>query len=239
MSAAGGSAGRTRHCSGVLINQKEDPFYFMRTLYLFVTDTLSDWEPGNVLAELRSGRYLKDPALKYQVILCGRTLEPVTTMGGIRLVPEVLISDIRPVPDDVLILPGADTWLDPLQEPVMGTVSRLLDHGTVVGAICGATLGLANAGLLDNRPHTSNDPAVLKMFCPHYRGEDYYKNEPAVTGDNLITASGLAPVEFAYHVFRKLDVMTPAALEAWHGLFTTRKPEYFYALMESISAGRH
>ena len=37
----------------------------MRTLYLFITDTLSDWEPGNVIAELRSGRYLKDPSLKY------------------------------------------------------------------------------------------------------------------------------------------------------------------------------
>ena len=96
----------------------------MRTLYLFVTDTLSDWEPGNVLAELRSGRYLKDPALKYHVVLCGRTMEPITTMGGIRMVPEVLISDIRPVPDDVLILPGADTWLDPFQKPVIGKVKR-------------------------------------------------------------------------------------------------------------------
>ena len=181
----------------------------MRTLYLFVTDTLSDWEPGYILAELRSGRYLKDPAQKYNVVLCGRTMEPVTTMGGIRMVPEVLIGDILPVPDDVLVLPGADTWLDPSQEPVIAKVRELLTKGTVIAAICGATLGLANAGLLDNRPHTSNDPAALKMFCPDYRGEHYYVNEPAVTDDNLITASGLAPVEFAYHVFRKLDVMTP------------------------------
>jgi putative intracellular protease/amidase len=210
----------------------------MRTLYLFVTDTLSDWEPGNVLAELQSGRYLKDPALRYPVVLCGRTMEPVTTMGGIHMVPEVLIGDIRPAPDDVLILPGADTWLDPSQEPVIAKVRELLDHGTVIAAICGATLGLANAGLLDQRPHTSNDPAVLKMFCPNYRGEHYYVNEPAVTDDNLITASGLAPVEFAYHVFRKLDVMNPAALEAWHGLFTTRRPEFFYTLMESLRTDR-
>jgi putative intracellular protease/amidase len=210
----------------------------MRTLYLFVTDTHSDWEPGNVLAELRSGRFLKDPALRYNVVLCGRTMEPVTTMGGIHMVPEVLISSIRPVPDDVLILPGADTWLNPEQEPVIGTIRELLDHGTIIAAICGATLGLANAGLLDNRPHTSNDPAALNMFCPNYRGGRYYMNEPAVTDGNLITASGLAPVEFAYHVFKKLDVMSPATLEAWYRLFTTRKPEYFYALMESLSTAR-
>jgi len=210
----------------------------MRTLYLYTPDTMADWEPGHVLAELRSGRYLRDPSLKYNIVLCGRTLEPITTMGGIRMAPEVLVGVIRPVPGDVLILPGADTWLEPSQAPVIARIRELLDHGIVVAAICGATLGLANAGLLDKHPHTSNDPAALKMFCPHYRGERYYVNELAVTDGNLITASGLAPVEFAFHVFRKLDVMKPATLSAWHGLFTTRKAEFFYALMESLSTGR-
>lgn len=207
----------------------------MRKLYLFVTDTLSDWEPANVLAELHSGRYLKDPALKYNIVLCGRTMDAITTMGGIRMVPDVLIRDIRPDKDDVLILPGSDTWLDPVQEPAIAKVRELLDQNRTVAAICGATMALANAGLLDNRPHTSNDVAVLKMFCPHYHGERYYFNEPAVTDRNLITASGLAPVEFAYQIFKRLDVMSPATVEAWHGLYTSRRPEFFYALMESIS----
>jgi putative intracellular protease/amidase len=206
----------------------------MRTLYLYTPDTLADWEPGHVLAELRSGRYFRDPALKYAVVLCGRTDDTISTMGGIQLQPALLMNDIRPVPGDVLILPGADTWLNPEQEQVIAKVSELLHHGTVVAAICGATLGLANAGLLDNRRHTSNDPAALKIFCPNYRGERNYVNEPAVTDENLITASGLAPVEFAYHVFRILGIMRPETLEAWHGLFTTRKPEFFYALMGSL-----
>lgn len=206
----------------------------MRTLYLYVLDTLADWEPGHVMAELRSGRYLKDPALRYSVVLCGSTLDTVNTMGGLQLVPEILIGNIQPAPGDVLVLPGADTWLDPAQAPTLRVADRLSDAGILVAAICGATLGLANAGLLDNRPHTSNDPAALKMFCPNYHGTDHYVNEPAVTDGNLITASGLAPVEFAYHVFRALDVMSPATLEAWHGLFTTRQPEYFYALMGSL-----
>jgi putative intracellular protease/amidase len=210
----------------------------MRTLYLYIPDTLADWEPGHVLAELHSGRYLKDPSLKYNIVLCGRSMDAITTMGGINLVPKVLVVNIRPVPGDVLILPGADTWLDPAQEPVIAKIHELLDNGTIVAGICGATLGLANAGLLDKRPHTSNDPTALKMFCPRYRGEQYYISEPAVTDGNLITASGLAPVEFAYHVFRKLEVMNPATLEAWHGLFTTRKADFFYALMESLDDTR-
>ena len=206
----------------------------MTTIFLYLTDTMSDWEYGNVLAELHSGRFFTDPARCYDVILCGRTLDPVTTMGGLHLKPEVLIRDIRPCTGDLLLLPGADTWLDKAQDPVIEMVRTLPDNGVVIAAICGATMALANAGLLDNRPHTSNDPAVLKMFCPGYQGEPFYVNEPAVTDGNLITASGLAPVAFAYHIFRRLAVMSPATLEAWYGLFTTQRPEFFYALMASL-----
>jgi putative intracellular protease/amidase len=206
----------------------------MPTLYLYILDTLSDWETGNVLAELHTGRYLKDPTLRYKVVLCGLTTDPVTTMGGLTLKPDILIADIRPKEGDLLILPGADTWLDPAQAPVMAKIGELLKAGVVIAAICGATLGLANAGLLDNRRHTSNDLMALKMFCPNYKGEPVYVDEPAVTDANLITASGLAPVEFAFHIFKKLDVMTPATCDAWHGLYSTRKPEYFYALMASL-----
>ena len=206
----------------------------MPTLYLYILDTFSDWETGYALAELHSGRYLKDPSLKYDVVLCGRTMNTITTMGGLRMTPDTLIESIRPGKADILILPGADLWLDPRQRPVLAKVAGLLAGGTVVAAICGATLGLASAGLLDKRPHTSNDSGALRMFCPNYRGEQFYRTEPAVTDNNLITASGLAPVEFACHIFRKLCVMHPATLDAWHGLFTTRKPEYFYALMASL-----
>lgn len=206
----------------------------MPSVFLYLLDTMSDWEYGNVLAELRSGRYFRDPTLSYNVVLCGQNPDPVTTMGGLHLQPDSLISTIHPGAGDLLLLPGADTWLDPAQDPVIVKVQEVLKGDAVVAAICGATLALANAGLLDNRPHTSNDPVVLKMFCPRYKGGDFYVNEPAVTDGNLITASGLAPVEFACHILQRLDVISPAALDAWYNLYTTRKPEFFYALMESL-----
>lgn len=206
----------------------------MRTIYLYVLDTLADWEPAHVQAELHSGRYLKDPSLRYRILLCSSTQESVATMGGLNLTPDMLVQDIRPDQTDILLLPGADTWLDPEQAPAVETARRLLGEGMIVAAICGATLGLANAGILDGRPHTSNDLTALKMFCTAYRGERHYVNAPAVTDGNLITASGLAPLDFAYHVFRRLDVMSSATLEAWHQFFVTRKPEYYYALMQAL-----
>ncbi|WP_321506894.1 type 1 glutamine amidotransferase family protein [uncultured Methanoregula sp.] len=206
----------------------------MPVIYLYILDTMADWEPAFVLSELHSGRFLKDPSLRYTVQLCGRTKAMITSMGGLPLVPGVLFEEIVPGRDDLVLLPGAEHWLDPDQKPVIEKVRRMLDGGVAVAAICGATLALAEAGLLDSRPHTSNDLGALRQFCPGYKGESHYVNEPAVTDGNLITAGGLAPIEFAYHVFRKLGVMNDDSLEAWYQLFSTRKPEYFFSLMQSL-----
>jgi hypothetical protein len=95
-------------------------------------------------------------------------------------------------------------------------------------------MGLAQAGLLNSRWHTSNDLAYLKMICPNYTGEQYYKMESAVTDGNLITASGIAPLTFTKHVLKAMDVFSPKTLEAWYQLNKTQESKYFYALMESI-----
>jgi hypothetical protein len=72
------------------------------------------------------------------------------------------------------------------------------------------------------------------MFCPEYIGENFYINQPAVTDDNLITASGIAPLEFSYEILKRTNLMKTETLEAWYQLYKTNEPKYFYALMESI-----
>ncbi|MDD1727963.1 MAG: glutamine amidotransferase [Methanospirillum sp.] len=199
---------------------------------------MADWEPAYLLAELVSGRFLMGPDQRYQLRLCGRTRDPITSMGGIHLVPDMTMDDIEAGPGRLLILPGGTTWLDPVQGPVLATVREILKTEMVVGAICGATMGLANAGMLNNRPHTSNDLVALKQFCPGYAGDAYYVSKPAVTDGNLITASGLSAVDFTYEVMKKLGVMRETTLEAWYHLYLTKKPEYFYQIMESMGNGR-
>jgi hypothetical protein len=41
----------------------------------------------------------------------------------------------------------------------------------------------------------------------------------------VITASGTQPVEFAYHVFRRLALYEPRTLEAWRELFGAGQPD--------------
>ncbi|HMI01647.1 MAG TPA: type 1 glutamine amidotransferase family protein [Pedobacter sp.] len=207
----------------------------MKKIYLYLIDTLADWEPGYAIAELNSGRYFKKDAMRYAVKTVGLTKASVTSLGGIKMTPDYAINEIDGENAGLLLLPGADTWADAMHTPVFDLVKKFLKAGIPVGAICGATVGLANAGILDDRKHTSNDLEFLKQTCPGYKGSSNYVQAPAVSDRNLITATGLAPLEFAREIFEHLDVMEDKTLNAWYQLYTTREAKYFYELMESVS----
>jgi putative intracellular protease/amidase len=127
----------------------------MPTAHLALYDTLADWEAGHLLAELRSGRYT---GTRFDVVCVADSTEPITTMGGVRMLPDALVADLAPADSDVLILPGADIWDAGGGEAFAAAARRFLDAGVPVAAICGATAGLARAGLLDERAHTSAAP---------------------------------------------------------------------------------
>ena len=93
---------------------------------------------------------------------------------------------------------------------------------------------LANKGYLDTRRHTSNNLEYTKMTCPNYKGEAFFEMKPAISDEILITASGIAPLEFAREVLGKMDVFESDTLEAWYKLNKTHKASYFYQLMDSI-----
>ncbi|MCK9152277.1 type 1 glutamine amidotransferase family protein [Methanobacterium alcaliphilum] len=203
-------------------------------VYIYLLNTLADWEISYLTAELNSGRYLDKKIPPVDLIKIGNTTEPIKTMGGIAITPDETIDNIKFEEDDLLILPGADTWREEENKKIIDIVSSIINEKVIIAAVCGATIALANKGILNNRKHTSNDIEVLKMFCPEYTGENFYLNQPAVTDDNLITASGLAPLEFSYEILKRTNLMKTETLEAWYQLYKTNDSKYFYALMESI-----
>jgi putative intracellular protease/amidase len=203
-------------------------------VYLYVLDTLADWEVGYILAELNSGRFLRKPTLPLEIIKIGNTKKQITTMGGITIIPDESIENVKFNGGDLLILPGGDTWMCDANTRIITMVSELLNSKVIIAAICAATIALAKNGLLNKRNHTSNDLGYLKMVCPEYTGSDYYLNKPAVIDDNLITASGLAPFEFTYETLKKINVMNENTLEAWYQLYKTRESGWFMKLIDSL-----
>ncbi len=158
----------------------------------------------------------------------------ITTMGGLKIKPDLSLDECSLNSKDLIILPGGTTWNEDIHQPFLERIDQALKRGTIVAAICGAIEALANRGHLDKRKHTSNNLDYTKMVCPNYKGELFYENRSAVSDANLITASGIAPLEFAIEVLKKIDVFTPDALHSWYNLNKTHKPEYFYQLMNSI-----
>ena len=104
------------------------------------------------------------------------------------------------------MLPGGNTWDRPEQGAIIRKAAELLSAGATVCAICGATVALAGAGLLNDRLHTSNGEGFLDMMCPGYKGQRHYVAAPSVADGNLITASGTGALLWAKQIIERLGV---------------------------------
>jgi putative intracellular protease/amidase len=199
------------------------------TVHLFVFDTMSDWEIGYAAAGINHSIFQTRPG-SYRIETVGIGKTPVRTMGGLTIQPDSLLDEVNPLNSAMLILPGGVTWDAGKNVEAIDKAKGFLAAGRPVAAICGATAGLARAGMLDERVHTSNSLDYIK--ATGYRGAAFYQNQPAVIGNNVITASGIAPLEFARCIFEKLDLFTPEKLDAWYQLFKTGDASY-YAILAS------
>lgn len=202
----------------------------MPTAHISVYDTLADWEAGHLLAELRSGRFTGTP---FDVVAVAESVQPVITTGGLRLLPDAPIADVDPAASDLLILPGADLWDVGGGAAFADAAARFLAAGVPVAAICGATAGLARAGLLDERRHTS--AAAEYLAATGYAGGARYVEARAVADAGLVTAGPDAPVQFARATLGLLGLMPEAALEAYEGVFARGDASCYPALMEAAA----
>ncbi|MFJ7775398.1 DJ-1/PfpI family protein [Streptomyces yangpuensis] len=201
-----------------------------KPVHLAVYDTYADWETGHTTAHLtQRGHAVRTVGFAAEA--------PVTTMGGVRIQPDLALTDLRPEDSSLLILTGAALW-DAGDElaPFAAKAREFLAAGVPVAAICGATAGLAREGLLDDRTHTSAMSLYLSEQ-PGYEGAEHYVEADAVTDGNLITAGPTEPVAFAREVFARLDVYKPDVLDAWYGLFHHSDENAYPVLMAASEAG--
>lgn len=183
-------------------------------VHVMVIEGFADWEPAHALAELRRWG-------KRTIRSVGFTPAPVTSMGGLRVTPDVDLASVNPTDVELFIIPGGTLWErdDYPRAPLEALLTGLVGAGTPVAAICGATLALGRAGLLDDRRHTSNARGYLPAHADGYAGGDHYVDVPVVADRHVITASGLASVDFARAIFAELGVATDDQRALWFELF--------------------
>jgi putative intracellular protease/amidase len=183
-----------------------------RSVHLLVFDGLSDWEPALALCELRCEGKMK-------VTTIGLMKGPITTMGGLRVIPDISFDELDPAGVRMLILPGGEMWEKELHPQVEALIRELDRQKVPVAAICGATIAMARSGVLMGRRHTSNGAGYLENFVPGYPGRELYVDRLAVRDGNIITASGAGSVEFTREILDLFEIYPQDQLEAWYQLF--------------------
>src|SRR5215213_3125345 len=128
--------------------------------HLALYDGVAEMEVGHLLAELHTGRFT---GKSFELVTVAESGEPVTSMGGVQIVPDAVLAELDVDDSDLFVMPGAEMWDAGGGEPFTAAAARFLDAGVPVAAICGATAGLARAGLLDERRHTSASAEYLAM----------------------------------------------------------------------------
>jgi putative intracellular protease/amidase len=180
----------------------------MRPVYLLLTAGFADWEASLAAAEIN-----KSSGYRVQTV----TMEGarVTSMGGLDVLPDLAASEMRLQDAALVIVPGGTTWEDVPHPEVVSLLQGVASAGVPIGALCGATIALARAGLLDDRDHTSNHRGYLGSFVEAYGGESRYVEAPAVQDGNVITASGMGSVEFAHEVIGLLGLYPAEMQRIW------------------------
>jgi putative intracellular protease/amidase len=185
-----------------------------RAVHVLVFDGFADWEPAHALAELRRWG-------KRSIRTVGFTRQPVVSMGGLRVTPDLELTAVQPPDVELLIIPGGDLWEGAgyPRAALELLLSALVAAQTPVAAICAGTLALGRAHVLDDRRHTSNMRSYLPAHATEYAGGARYVEAPAVRDQHVITASGLASVDFAREIFAELNVFSAADQGRWFDMF--------------------
>jgi putative intracellular protease/amidase len=183
-----------------------------KNIYIFLFNGFSDWEISYLTPELKKSEKIN---LKYFTI---DGLE-ITSMGGLKITPDLSIQELDLDTISVLILPGGSAWEEKSIKGIDGLVEKLYSKNIMIASICSATTFLGQKGYLDNVKHTSNAVDYLKYIAPEYKGEKKYQSDLAVTDKNIITANGFSPIEFTREVFKSIELKSEADIEKWFQLF--------------------
>ena len=183
-----------------------------KKIFLFLFDGFSDWEIAYLTPEIKKSK-------EFELIFFSKDRKPILSMGGLQIIPTTSLSELNFNDLEMLILPGGTAWEKGKNEEIEKITKDVFEKGKPIAAICAATTYLGQLGLLNDLKHTSNDLNYLKGIAPRYCGDKNYQNSLVVTDRNIITANGIAPIEFAREIFKTIGLYSSDNIEKWFQLF--------------------
>ena len=167
----------------------------MAQIAVLLIQGFADWEYALIAG---TGRAYYGAEIEFFTEQAGE----IHSKGGLPAHISKNFSDIAQWKPDVVAVIGGSLWMSENAPQISRLLNDLHHEGITIAGICGGTLALARAGLLNEVAHTSNHPDFLPQYAQGYTGKKHYIDTPAaVSHSGIITASGMAPVSFTAAVF--------------------------------------
>ncbi|MBN3376380.1 glutamine amidotransferase, partial [Clostridium botulinum] len=147
-----------------------------KIIYLYILESMAEWEVGYILQAISMESMLKKQNRKFVIKTVSASKNPIQTIGGLTITPDCLLDEMDENNMVALLLPGAESWNSEENNQILQKALSYIDKGILVGAICGATLALADLKVLDKFKHTSNSLDYLTLFSKQYSGKELYVN---------------------------------------------------------------
>ncbi|WEJ19474.1 DJ-1/PfpI family protein [Pseudomonas sp. SD17-1] len=179
----------------------------MARIGLILTPGFADWEYA-FIAGTASPFYGIDT--RFFTPVAGQ----LSSQGGLAARVDSTLQDCLDWKPDVVVVIGGTAWKGEQAPDISGFLRASRASGATIAGICGGTLALARAGLLNTVAHTSNSAGFLQQNAAGYEGQAHYRNSPvAVIADRIITAPGPAPVSFTCAVFEGAGLSAEAVTQ--------------------------
>jgi transcriptional regulator GlxA family with amidase domain len=137
---------------------------------------------------------------KISVRLVAAGTDPVTCSHGLRVIPDVALSELGRV--DLFLHPGGRVT-DMLEDEAFQAQLRERSRDTLMTSVCNGALVYAKAGLLDGRPAATHWSAVEAL---RELGADVDAEARYVDDGDVVTSAGVsAGIDMALHLVERLD----------------------------------
>jgi len=127
-----------------------------KIIYLYILESMAEWEVSYILQAISMESMLKKQNREFVIKTVSTSKNPIKTIGGLTITSDCLLDEMDENNMVALLLPGAESWNSEENNQILEKALSYIDKGILVGAICGATLALADLKVLDKFKHKSN-----------------------------------------------------------------------------------
>ncbi|KZK87582.1 putative protease YdeA [Pseudovibrio sp. Ad13] len=176
----------------------------MTKIAVILTQGFADWEYALIAGT-------GGPFFGMQVEFFTPQVGEVKSQGGLAAIVSRKLDEIRTFEPSVIVVVGGTIWETEQAPDIADLLRAHHERGGAVAGICGGTLALARAGLLNEARHTSNNAEFLQQNAKNYKGAEHYQSSASTISDRgVISAPGTAPVSFAAAVLEAAGLATDA-----------------------------